>query len=134
MKIIGDMRIIASLIIALSYGISAVYPVTFTVSSCDELAAIDGSIATESFVTNDTISCDSYLRFVVRNETVLKSSMPILTFSNMSFMVYGSLKVGPDVVLTGVSRQVSSVVLTLLLTSVQCRPLSLLQIEALSLS
>lgn len=61
------MRVNAFVVTLLSLAIYTVRSIPFTVSSCDELAAVDGRIATELLVTNDTISCDSYLRFVVRN-------------------------------------------------------------------
>lgn len=98
------MRIDAFFVTLLSFEISIVRSIQFTVSSCDELAAVDARIATELLVANNTISCDSYLRFVVRNETVLKSTASRLTFSNLTFKVYGSLKVEPDVVFTNVAQ------------------------------
>lgn len=82
------------------------------VGTCEEFEAVDRKTETEVTITNSEFTCDEYTRLSIRTDMVLKSSVGAVTFSNLALKVYGSLTVEPDVVFTGISFVVSSVVVS----------------------
>ena len=85
---------------------AAVNGVEYDVASCAELQDIDRSTVTSITITSSPIVCDSYTRFRVRNDLVIKSDSPVV-FSNFALRVQGNLIVEPDVTFKDVTEQVS---------------------------
>ena len=86
--------------------VASVSAIDYEVASCAELADIDDTTVTSLTITSSTFECDSYTRFRVRNDMVLKSDAAV-NFSNFALKVLGTLTVEPDVTFRGVTEQVS---------------------------
>lgn len=78
----------------------------YEVASCAELADIDDTTVTSLTITSSPFLCDSYTRFRVRNDMVLKSDSAV-EFSNFALKVLGTLTVEPDVTFQDVTEQMT---------------------------
>ena len=85
--------------------VASVNAMDYEVASCAELAGIDDNTVTSLTITSTPFECDSYTRFPVRNDMVLKSDAAV-EFSNFALKVLGTLTVEPEVTFGGVTRQV----------------------------
>lgn len=101
------MRSACALLIALVAWCTPVIAMEHEVSTCAELASVDGTTATTITITSSSIECDSYTRFVVRNTLVVKATATEVTFKNFAFKVYEALTVEPNVVFQDVVNEVS---------------------------
>lgn len=84
----------------------------YDVASCAELGNIDNATVTSLTIINSPFECDSYTRFPVLVDLILKfdstSTAPAaLVLTNFALQVKGTLTVDPDVVFQGVTEQVS---------------------------
>ena len=80
--------------------VASVSAIDYEVASCAELADIDDTTVTSLTITSSTFECDSYTRFRVRNDMVLKSDAAV-NFSNFALKVLGTLTVESDVTFRG---------------------------------
>lgn len=80
--------------------------IDYEVAACAELADVDDTTVTSLTITSTPFQCDSYTRFRVRNDMLLKSDSPVV-FSNFALKVLGTLTVEPDVTFQDVTEQVS---------------------------
>ena len=87
--------------------VASVTAIEFNVASCADLEEIDDTTVTSLTITSTPFACDSYTRFRVRNDMVLKSDSAV-EFSNFALKVLGTLKVEPDVTFQDVTDQVST--------------------------
>lgn len=87
---------------------ASVNAVDYEVASCAELADIDDTTVTSLTITSSDFACDSYTRFRVRNDMVLKADSEVV-FSNFALKVLGTLTVEPNVTFQDVVEQVSTV-------------------------
>eukprot|EP00904_Undaria_pinnatifida_P002910 jgi/Undpi1/1261/HiC_scaffold_109.g14175.m1 len=68
-----------------------------------ELVDVDRATETKITITTADLACDEFTRLSIRSEAlVLGSKVGKVTFSNVSFHVFGSLIVEPDVEFTGI--------------------------------
>lgn len=73
------------------------------VATCQELVDVDRATETKITITTADLACDEFTRLSIRSEAlVLGSKVGKVTFSNVSFHVFGSLTVEPDVEFTGI--------------------------------
>ena len=86
---------------------ASVNAMDYEVASCAELRDIDDTTVTSLTITSTPFECNSYTRFPVRNDMVLKSDSPV-EFSNFALKVLGSLTVEPAVTFQDVTEQVSA--------------------------
>lgn len=81
----------------------------YSVGSCADLMAVDETALTSLVITTSPIECDDYLRFVVRNDMTLSTTVPEVILSNIALKIKDGLTViiEPDVVFRDVFEVVS---------------------------
>ena len=92
--------------LGLAVVVASVNAMDYEVSSCAELADIDDTTVSSLTITSTPFECESYTRFRVRNNMVLKSDAAV-EFSNFALKVLGTLTVEPAVTFQDVTEQVS---------------------------